>query len=178
MGFKIIGLKAATLMAAVFIVGACETPVQESAETSGKGQTTQKPAATAPAKAPTGAVQKVVPGSQEDLVLNVGDRVFFDVDKSDLKPKARETIDKWAAWLKQYPDVTVMIEGHCDERGTREYNLGLGERRSNAAFNYLIALGVNSDRIKSISYGKERPVCVSSKENCWAQNRRDVMIVN
>ena len=83
-----------------------------------------------------------------------------------------------ADWLQQYPAVTVTIEGHCDERGTREYNLGLGERRADSARKYLIALGVNADRIGTISYGKERPACVSSNEACWSQNRRGMLLVN
>jgi peptidoglycan-associated lipoprotein len=177
MSFKVVGFKAVTLAAAMFLVAACETPVEQSSQSTGTGAASQT-AAPSTAPAPTTSVQKVLPGSQEDLVLNVGDRVFFDFDKSDLKPEARATIERWAAWLKQYPDVTVTIEGHCDERGTREYNLGLGERRSNSAFNYLVALGVNADRIGTISYGKERPVCVSSNEGCWEQNRRGVLIVN
>jgi peptidoglycan-associated lipoprotein len=183
MGFHNTGFKAVSVAAAMFLLAACETPVEESADTSGTGtatQTTQaetKPVETKPMEKemkPKGPV----PGSQEDLVLNVGDRVFFDFDKSDLKPDARATIERWAAWLKQYPSVTVTIEGHCDERGTREYNIGLGERRSDSARRYLVALGVNPDRIATVSYGKERPVCVTSNESCWSQNRRGVMVVN
>lgn len=177
MSFKMLGLKAVTLAAAVFLVAACETPVEETADTTGTGAATQQQTTQAQ-PAPQQPVQRVIPGSQEDLVLNVGDRVFFDFDKSDLKPDARATIERWADWLKQYPDVTVTIEGHCDERGTREYNLGLGERRANSAFNYLVALGVNPDRVGTISYGKERPVCISSNEACWSQNRRGVLVVN
>ena len=121
---------------------------------------------------------KIVPGSQEDLVLNVGDRVYFDFDKSDLTPDSRKRVEAWAAWLKQYPSVTVTVEGHCDERGTREYNIGLGERRSDSARRYLVALGINPDRIGTVSYGKERPVCATSNESCWSQNRRGVLVVN
>jgi len=174
MGLEKIGLRAVALAVAVFLAAACETAVQEEADTAGTGAAAQTTTA-----APAGAgAQRVIPGSQEDLVLNVGDRVFFDFDKSELKPDARATIERWAAWLRQYPDVTVTIEGHADERGTRDYNLGLGERRANAAFNYLVALGVTSDRIGTISYGKERPVCTTSNEGCWSQNRRGVLVVN
>lgn len=163
MRFKVLAMFAAVLMLA-----ACETASDQSANTAGmgnaqgQGQTTSGPR----------------PGTQEDLVANVGDRVFFDFDKSDLKPEARRTIERWAAWLKQYPNVTVTIEGHCDERGTREYNLALGERRANAAKNFLTSLGVDARRVSTISYGKERPAVVGSNEAAWSQNRRGVMVVN
>lgn len=183
MGFQDLGLKAVTLAAAVLILAACETPVETSEDTGGSGAATQtQPAQTKPVE--TKPMEKEmkpkgpVPGSQDDLVLNVGDRIYFDFDKSDLKPEARQRIEAWAAWLKQYPSVTVTIEGHCDERGTREYNIGLGERRSDSARRYLVALGINPDRIGTVSYGKERPVCTTSNESCWSQNRRGVMMVN
>lgn len=114
------------------------------------------------------------PGSQEDFVVNVGDRVFFDFDKYNLKPGAQDTLKKQAAWLQKYPNVTVTIEGHCDERGTREYNLALGERRANAVKDYLSALGIARTRVNTISYGKERPVALGHNEAAWAQNRRGV----
>lgn len=180
MGFRYAGLKAVTFLAATLLLAACETPVQEASDSSGAGSASQtKAAPSQPVQAkPEKMEPKVVPGSQEDLVLNVGDRLFFDFDKSDLKPAARQQVERWAAWLKQYPSVTVTVEGNCDERGTREYNLGLGERRADSARKYLIALGVNPDRVATISYGKERPVCVTSDEACWSQNRRDVLVVN
>ncbi len=117
------------------------------------------------------------PGTQEDLVVNVGDRVFFGFDKSDLTAESRATLDRQAAWLKQYPSVNVTVEGHCDERGTREYNLALGERRASSAKNYLVAAGVEADRIKTVSYGKERPAVLGSNEASWAQNRRAVSVI-
>jgi peptidoglycan-associated lipoprotein len=120
----------------------------------------------------------VAPGSVEDFQQNVGDRVFFDTDRYDLSAEAQSQLQKQAAWLKQYPAVTVTIEGHCDERGTREYNLALGERRANAVANYMTALGVDAGRLSVISYGKERPQCTESNEACWAQNRRGVTAVN
>ena len=116
-------------------------------------------------------------GTQEDLVVNVGDRVFFALDKSDLSTEAQATLDRQAAWLKKYGSVKVTVEGHCDERGTREYNIALGERRATAAKNYLVAAGISSARINTISYGKERPAVVGSNEAAWAQNRRDVTVV-
>ncbi len=115
-----------------------------------------------------------VPGSQADLVINVGDRIFFDTDSSDLTVNARQTLENQAAWLAQYTNVGVVIEGHADERGTREYNLALGARRANAVQNYLVALGVNPSRVTTLSYGKERPAVPGSNENAWAQNRRSV----
>ncbi len=116
------------------------------------------------------------PGTQEELVVNVGDRVFFGLDKSDLSSEARATLDRQAAWLKKYPNVKVTLEGHADERGTREYNLALGERRATAAKNYLVAAGIPAARVKTISYGKERPAVVGSNEAAWAQNRRAVTV--
>ena len=118
------------------------------------------------------------PGTQEHLVVNVGDRVFFDFDKSDLTPEARATVEALAVWMNNYPATTITIEGHCDERGTREYNLALGERRSSSVRDYLAALGVDSNRLSTISYGKERPAVLGSNEEAWAQNRRDVFVVN
>jgi peptidoglycan-associated lipoprotein len=120
----------------------------------------------------------VTPGSAEDFQQNVGDRVFFDTDRYDLSAEAQSQLQKQAAWLKQYPDIRGTIEGHCDERGTREYNLALGERRANAVANYMTALGVDAGRLSVISYGKERPQCTDSNEACWAQNRRGVTTVN
>ena len=120
---------------------------------------------------------QIAPGSQEDLVANVGDRVFFDTDKSSLSDEARATLQCQAAWMELYPNLTFTLEGHADERGTREYNLALGGRRANAAKDYLVSLGVNGGRLNTVSYGKERPVCLESNENCWAQNRRAVTIV-
>ena len=114
------------------------------------------------------------PGTQADLVVNVGDRVFFETDSSDLTAVARETLSNQATWLGQYASLTVNVEGHADERGTREYNLALGERRANAVKNYLIALGVDASRIEVISYGKERPAVPGSDEASWSQNRRGV----
>jgi len=117
------------------------------------------------------------PGTQEDMVVNVGDRVFFGFDRSDLSAEAQATLDRQASWLKKYSTAKVSVEGHCDERGTREYNIALGERRAMAAKNYLVAAGIPAARISTISYGKERPAVVGSNEAAWAQNRRSVTVV-
>jgi peptidoglycan-associated lipoprotein len=127
------------------------------------------------ATAPAGAT--VTPGSIADFKQNVGDRVYFDFDSSAVREDGRATLSKQAAWLKQYTNYPITIEGHCDERGTREYNLALGERRANAVRQYLIAQGLPADRIKTISYGKERPEVVGSDEGAWARNRRAVTVL-
>lgn len=113
-------------------------------------------------------------GTQADLVVNVGDRVFFETDSSELTMMARTTLESQAVWLDQYPQLNIDIEGHADERGTREYNLALGDRRANSVKNYLVALGVDPLRVSTISYGKERPAVPGSDKNAWSQNRRGV----
>lgn len=118
--------------------------------------------------------QGPAPGSQQDLVVNVGDRVFYGFDRFDLSPEARRTLELQAEWLKRYPDVRVVIKGHTDERGTREYNLALGDRRANSVKNYLVALGISPSRINTVSFGKEQPAVLGSNESAWAQNRRAV----
>lgn len=129
-------------------------------------------AATTPAT-PSGPVK----GSQEDFVASVSsDRIFFALDQYDIDAEDQQTLQSQAAWLQQNPNVRVTIEGHCDERGTRDYNIALGERRANAAKNYLASLGVDSSRITTISYGKERPAALGSDESAWAQNRRAVTV--
>lgn len=125
-----------------------------------------------------GVAGSVLPGSQEDLTVNVGDRVFFGYDRTDLTPEGQQTLTMQAEWLKRYPNVTVTIEGHADERGTREYNLALGDRRASTVKNTLIAAGVDASRIQTISYGKERPAVFGSDDQSWAQNRRAVTKVN
>ncbi len=114
------------------------------------------------------------PGSQQDFTVNVGDRVFFETDSSALTQTARATLDKQGQWLSQYTNYPITIEGHADERGTREYNIALGARRAAATRDYLVAKGVPRNRIKTISYGKERPVAVCDDISCWSQNRRAV----
>ena len=119
----------------------------------------------------------VRPGSQEDLVANVGDRVFFEFDSSQVRADQRPVLQRQAEWMGRYPDVRVQVEGHTDERGTREYNLALGQRRANSARDVLVASGVNGARITTISYGKDRPSALGSDESAWAQNRRAVTVV-
>jgi peptidoglycan-associated lipoprotein len=119
------------------------------------------------------------PGSQQDFVVNVGDRVFFSTDSSELSAQARETLDKQAQWLNTYSQYSQFtVEGHADERGTREYNLALGARRAQAVRDYLISRGVAANRMHTISYGKERPVALCDDISCWSQNRRAVTVLN
>ncbi|MDE2603912.1 MAG: peptidoglycan-associated lipoprotein Pal [Bradyrhizobium sp.] len=118
------------------------------------------------------------PGSAQDFVINVGDRVFFADSQTDLAPQAAAILDRQAQWLKAYPSYIFTIEGHADERGTREYNLALGARRAQNVRNYLVWRGINSNRVRTISYGKERPVAVCNDETCWSQNRRAVTVLN
>jgi peptidoglycan-associated lipoprotein len=119
------------------------------------------------------------PGSQQDFVVNVGDRVFFQTDSTDLTPQSRATLDKQAQWLNTYSQYSQFtVEGHADERGTREYNLALGARRAQAVRDYLISRGVAANRMRTISYGKERPVALCDDISCWSQNRRAVTVLN
>ncbi len=117
------------------------------------------------------------PGSQQEFLVSVGDRVFFETDSSNLTPTAMATLDKQAQWLNQYRNYRIMIEGHADERGTREYNIALGARRAAVVVNYLASKGVDQRRITSKSFGKERPVAICNDISCWSQNRRAVTVV-
>ncbi|HYE00948.1 MAG TPA: peptidoglycan-associated lipoprotein Pal [Alphaproteobacteria bacterium] len=164
--------KVLSLFALALLASACSSTPETTAAGNSGGNTA--PAATQPAQPMAGGIQA---GSREDFEINVGDRVFFGTDKSDIAAEARATLDKQAAWLQQYPSVTAVIEGHADERGTREYNLALGERRANAVKNYLQAAGVNPARLSTVSYGKERPAVLGSNEAAWQQNRRGVTVV-
>ncbi len=118
------------------------------------------------------------PGSQQDFVVNVGDRVFFDTDLSELSDQARATLDKQAQWLNNYNRYSFTIEGHADERGTREYNIALGARRAETVREYLISRGIAQTRMRTISYGKERPVALCNDISCWSQNRRAVTVLD
>lgn len=174
MRFKILGI-----LAAVALLGACESASENAGSTSGAGAAVQ-PAETytTPLGMRGADVAKNMPGSQDDLEEQVGARAYFGFDQFSLNATARSILDKQAAWLQANPAVNVIIEGHADERGTREYNLGLGDRRANAVKDYLVALGVNPSRVKTISYGKERPRALGSTEAAWAQNRRAETVVS
>lgn len=150
-------IKTLGAVAAVALLAACTTPTPETK--------------------PTAISAGIVPGSQEDLVANVGDRVFYDFNASSLRADAKTTLDKQAAWLAKYGNVNVQVAGNCDERGTEEYNIALGNRRANAASSYLKAKGVASARMSTISYGKDRPTAQGSNEQAWAQNRNAITSV-
>jgi peptidoglycan-associated lipoprotein len=161
-------LRPLSLIAGLLLLAACAQTPTNQGNTGGGGSGGGGSATTnAPA-----------PGSKEEFAQVVGDRVFFDLDKSAIKPEGQTTLQRQADWLKKYANFTVTIEGHCDERGTREYNLALGERRADAVKKALVALGIPANRLKTISYGKERPAVLGSNEAAWAQNRRGVTVLN
>ena len=157
-------------MAAVLVLAGCASKPKPAPEA--------PPPAPPPSSALQGQVEStVVPGSVQDFRVNVGDTVHFDYDKYAVTSEDRDLLQRQASWLQKYPQVRVTIEGHCDERGTREYNLALGARRANSVKEYLVSLGVSSARMDTISYGKERPICTESNESCWSQNRRGVTTI-
>lgn len=158
-------------LSAALLLGAC-THKQEAVTTA------PPPVAVAPPPAPAPVTSSIIPGSAEDLRVNVGDTVRFALDEYNVEESDKALLGRQAAWLQRYPAVRVSIEGHADERGTREYNLALGARRANAVKEYLVSQGVSTGRVETVSYGKERPVCTSSDEGCWSQNRRGVTIVS
>ena len=165
-------LQIALAFVAALAVAACSSTPDKTASTAGTGtKTTPAPSA------PVAGTAAVAPGTKEDFTVNVGDTVYFGYDRYDLTPEAQAQLQKQAAWLKSYANVAVSVEGHCDERGTREYNLALGERRANAVHDYLVALGVPANRLQTISYGKERPAVIAFDEAGYALNRRAVTIV-
>ena len=155
--------KIASVFVAVLMLAACESTGSGGASTAGSGQA-GGPADYKSWNGPNG------------VVARFGDVVYFDTDKSDLKPAARSTIEAWANYLKANGAQTMTVQGYCDERGTREYNLALGDRRATAVKNYLVALGVAPNRVQTISYGKERPVDPGHTEAAWAKNRRGVAV--
>ena len=158
------GLKVAAIAAALLLAGGCASK---------KAEVSSGP----PGPSTGGTSSSIIPGSAEDFRVNVGDTVHFDFDKYDVLENDKGTLQRQASWLAKYPSVRVTIEGHCDERGTREYNLALGARRANAVKEYLVSVGVSSARVDTISYGKEHPICTASSEDCWAQNRRGVTTI-
>jgi peptidoglycan-associated lipoprotein len=153
------GVRLAAVLAAALAISACAKNAEEGAQANAAGMAT--------------------PGSQQDFVVNVGDRVFFETDSTELTPQSRATLDKQAQWLTQYSNYgQFTIEGHADERGTREYNIALGARRAQTVRDYLASRGIQTSRIRTISYGKERPVAVCNDISCWSQNRRAVTVLN
>ncbi len=124
-----------------------------------------------------GAGGSATPGSQQDFTVNVGDRIFFDTDSTSIRADAQQTLQRQAQWLARYPNYAITVEGHADERGTREYNLALGARRAAATRDFLASQGVPANRMKTISYGKEKPVAVCDDISCWSQNRRAVTVL-
>ena len=175
---------------AALALAACESVPEESATSTGAGADDEiivdtgtatdeivieeEPEITVAAVDPS----QPLPGSQEELVQNVGDRVFFELDSAVLAADARQTLERQAEWLRLFPEVSLVIEGHCDERGTREYNLALGERRANAVREYLISQGIEPSRLRTISYGKERPYALGHNDEAWALNRRAVSVID
>ena len=169
-------IKAGAMLAAAFLLAACgeDEPVTNTSDAGNSQASTPAPQAQATTQQPAGPA----PGTQEHFVLNVGDRVFFATDRHDLDADARDTLRRQAAYMAENPGISIVVEGHCDERGTREYNLGLGDRRANAVRDYLVSLGVSANRVTTISFGKERPVALGHNEAAWAQNRRGVTLIN
>jgi len=155
--------KIIAVLAALLLVAACES---KTADTGNNQNVSTNPGG------------RVSPGTQQDFTINVGDHTFFEYDSYALTPQARDTLTKQAAWLKQYGTWRVTVEGHCDERGTREYNLALGERRASAIRAFLIAQGIPANRVRTISYGKERPEVLGSDEASYAKNRRGVTVLS
>ena len=173
----------------VLFLAACATQPVKTVKTEGSGSSSESESSVSSSSAGeltsvdyTADVpsdyEGIYPGSQEDLIVNVGDRVFFAFDSFELDADAQELLQDQAAWLKQYNKTSITIEGHCDERGTREYNLALGEKRAQAVKNYLNGLGIDISSLSTISYGKERPAVVGSNDAAWGQNRRSVTVVN
>ena len=157
-------------IAALFLLTACET------QTSGIGGARGAGGSSGISASGAGSVSGM--SSQQELVAKIGDRIFFNLNRYEIRGDAQKVLQAQASWLKQRSSLNITIEGHCDERGTREYNLALGDRRANAVKDYLVALGVSANRITTISYGEERPVALGHNESAWAQNRRGVTKVN
>lgn len=157
-------------------LAACSSNQEESATTSGFGGTNQ-PATTTTTGSQQAAQPIIASRSPAEALIDIGDRIFFDLDRADLSPEAQSTLRELAVWMGENPAISIALEGHADERGTREYNLALGARRASAARDYLVALGIDDRRLTTVSYGKERPEVAGSSEVSWAQNRRSVFVI-
>ena len=169
-------MKLTALAGVLLLVAACETAPEDTGATTGGGTTSGTTQTQTPPPPPTETMDNR--SAQEILVGEVGDRVFFDFDRASVRADGEATLRRQADFLNARPNVGLIIEGHCDERGTREYNLALGERRANAAKNFLVSLGISPTRISTISYGKERPPVLGHNAAAWAQNRTAISIVN
>jgi len=169
MHFLLKATAAAALIAATAACASRPPPVEDTTPPPVPVQTETE--APAPVVTPPVTTSSITAGSVEDFRVNVGERVFFDLDQWRLDSEDQEVLRRQAAWLQAYPNVRILIAGNADERGTREYNLALGERRANAAKDFLVSLGVSASRIDTVSYGKERPIAAGSNEQAWAQNR-------
>ncbi len=170
-------VKLLSFVAALLLVSACEGSPKMEAASEGYGEA----ASTAPygqTSMGIGIGKVTMEDSEDYLVANVGNRVFFDFDKFNIKEPAADVLERQAQWLQDNPGVTITIEGNCDERGTREYNLALGDRRANATKDFLVALGVDANRIQTVSFGKEKPLALGSTEGAWALNRNATTVVN
>ena len=163
-------LRLAAAVAAVLSIAACSSTPDQLADGSGAGG--------AGGRGGFGSGGSATPGSAQDFVVNVGDRVFFESDSSDLTATATATLDRQAQWLQRYPRHSFLVEGHADERGTREYNFSLGARRAQTVRDYLTSRGISASRMRTVSYGKERPVAVCNDISCWSQNRRAVTVLD
>lgn len=173
-------LRGLSLFAVMCLVAACGTARQQAMAPGQDGAVESAAAPMALGARPVVTQElpgEATPGSPEEFLANAGDRVFFIVDKYDLTAAARETLQRQAAWLQRHPSRRIVIQGHADERGTREYNLALGDLRANAVRNYLVAVGIDPGRVTTVSYGKELPASPEATETAWAQNRRGVTLV-
>ena len=168
-----------SLFAAGLLLAACESTPDSSEGGTGDGMAADEEMVDSGEMASDDMIDAapIDPRSAQYVTEVLGDRVYFDLDSSAINASAHATVKRWAEWMTGYGDVVVTIEGHCDERGTREYNLALGDRRANAVKNYLVALGVDASRIATISYGKERPAVEGQNEAAWSQNRRGVLVL-
>ena len=160
----------------VFLLASCETASQKAV--SGSASATSGSSSKADSVKKGSSLFAKAKETASDKLISVGDRVYFGYDSAELSNEAKQMLDKQSRFLRANADLSFTIEGHCDERGTREYNLALGEKRAQAVKNYLIGLGISPDRVSTVSYGKERPAVVGSNDGAWAQNRRSVTIVN